>query len=663
MKRKLLYCILFLTLIFAVGCNKKESAADPTPTATATPTPLPKNLAKENLKQLPAVFDKLAALQPEGTLDFSKGIGYDMTMDITIDPQIIDLLALYGLDLTGLERITAHGTMDMKDSIAMDFTLGLNNSDIINAILYTDSENILFNLPKYSSSYAAASWQELMGAAGEGSAEDISFNFQAAMGLQNIFRDHVSKFVDCFKEEEGFTKDASIGTGTYVITGDKYTIRAHANDMFAVLESLMTELEKVSPAYAMDMEEYRPEENTVFVMDYYSGTDSNYAWAAYPESESDQPLIFVNTPAGFCLYALEEGTANVFMSSVASSENTGIITIPATEEQEEYIIEYEYDDTSCEIYAEIDTMELTMEMVQKGDLIEYDLTMVLDGFSVIVKETINKNHIDVTYTIASLGMKLATISVTTDLRAYNEFSMPKNTADMETWSAGLDQNALLTDLMQLAADYPFIADLILGSGDDSYEYEDDLYYDEEPFVVPEDYTDEFSGMTGYTIDSYGYVDFTPLEDEVLAIGKPSTGSASVTLSDTQKQALLDYASNFFEGYYYENENYYSVWGSVEFDTVASFYQTEHYYADNNDYNNFIFLDFDAVSGDFIDMSIYAGSKKESIQATNEVLAILGVNATVTDKDLVEYFLIDDYVIYSYEDEEYYGVTIEAYEEY
>ena len=667
MKKKLLYFILFFTLVLVAGCNKEKespvSDATPTPTATSTPTPTPANLAKENLEKLPAALDQLAALNPESKLDYSNGIGYDITMNVSLSSKVLELLALYGLDLNGLESITAHGTMDIKDCFSMDMTLGLNNSDSVNALLYANSEHLMFNLPKYSTNFASMSWTELLGDSG---IEDFSFNLQSSQEMQNILQDHMIKFIDCFQEVEGFSKDATIGTGNYIITGDKYTVQASSKDMYAVLESLAAELKKISPAYSMDTEELRPDENITFVLDFYSGTEGNYAWAAYPDNSAEDPLIFVNTPAGFCLYTIEEETPSVIMSSVATSDQSGEIIIAATEEQEEGYIEYEFDDTSLYMNAEIDTLDLTLDLAKKGETLEYEITMVVDGISVIIEETVAKEQIDMTCTIASFGVKFATITCNYNLRAYNEVPAPQNIADVETWSANLDQLTLVQDLFQLTADYPFLADLILGSEDNSYEddfYEDNIYFEEEPFVVPEDYTDEFSSMTGYTIDSDGYVDFSPLENEVLAIGKPSTGYDSVTLSDTQKQSLLDYASGLFTDYYYEAENYYSVWGSIEFDTVESYYQTEHYYADNNDYNNFVFLNFDAVSGDFIDISIYTSSLDKTLSATTDVLKILGIDATLSADELKDSILMEDYLLYLYEDDSCYGINIEAYKEY
>ena len=102
MKRKLLILFLLLAMVFAVGCNKKNKNPDPTPTpvptSTPTPTPIPANLAKENLSKLLDDFDSMMANQPETQVDFSKGIGYDMTMDISLGKQIATLLGITGLD-------------------------------------------------------------------------------------------------------------------------------------------------------------------------------------------------------------------------------------------------------------------------------------------------------------------------------------------------------------------------------------------------------------------------------------------------------------------------------------------------------------------------------------------------------------------------------------
>ena len=159
MKRKLLTFFLLLTLIFAVGCNKKDKNPEPTaaPAPTSTPTPVPVNLAKENLGKLTESYDKALKMNPNNMIDFSKGVGYDMTMDISVGEQILGLLGI-----TGLDSIRVDASIDMKDTIAYDLGLFLDTSEVLSATMYMDSENMMINLPKYSSEFASYSMKELL---------------------------------------------------------------------------------------------------------------------------------------------------------------------------------------------------------------------------------------------------------------------------------------------------------------------------------------------------------------------------------------------------------------------------------------------------------------------------------------------------------------------
>lgn len=692
MKRKVITLFLLLTLVFAVGCNKENKQPDPTPTATVTPaptatstptpTPVPENLAKTNLSKLPVSYDTMLSKQPDYTADFHNGIGYDMKVDVSINSELLSILGI-----SGLETVSLTGSLDYKDTFAGNFALLLNEDEALKASVLTDFNNVFFNLPKYSSQYAGTTLAELTG-----TEEELPINMSELptdAEVYDMLRTYLTRFVDCFQPQLGIENNVTIGTGDYVITGDKHTVIAPKEDLLKLLEDLEAEFsletEDGEAAIEMPAPESSESTSTCLILNYYAGADNSYAWEILTDSPDSEPIVFVSAPNGFCLYGLTDDVPEIILYSIATTENEGTLYIPgnlvdeeadSTETPEDTEVpeilgefEYDFDDTSCTVEGYFDTVEISVDYSVKNDTVEFDYDVVVEGISISMQETATKNHVEAEITLASYGMKLGSVNITTDLRDYVEVSVPQNSVDMETWEAGLDMETFGSDLLALTDKYPFLMDLLFPSEEEdpngSEEWDDPYADDEtrEPFVAPEGYTNDFMNMTGYYVDADGYVDFTPLEAEVLAAGKPSTGFASAAVTDAQKQALLDLCAGLFTDYYYDVETYYSVWGSIEWDMVKSYYQTEHYFSDNNDYNSFIFLNFDAISGDFVDMSIYTSSSEKSIQVANDVLAILGVDGTVTAEDLTNYVVVGNYLLYGYGDETTYGVGIEVYEDY
>lgn len=692
MKKKLLCLLLLFTLVFTVGCNKKEAQSDPTPTptptstpaatATPTPTPVPENLAKTNLEKLPAAYATLLSYSPDYTTDYSKGIGYDMSMDVTVDSSIMELLGL-----SEIKNLSLDGSLDYKDIYAGTFTLFLNEDEVLNFSVQTDFNNILFNLPKYSSQYASVTMAELLGSEEEIALVDMS-QMPTNAELYDMLLAYLNRFVDCFKPQTDIVSNATIGTGDYVVTGDKYTIIASDQDILTLLEEMEVEFASLMGAFAAEedaaTEEVEGEPENI-ILNYYAGADNSYAWEILTDSPDSEPVVFVSTAAGFCLYGLSDGTPEIILYSIATTETEGTLYIPANAEEETAegteqattetteepeplgVIDYELDDNYFYAEGYFDTMEISMECTISEDTTHFEYEIVMEGVSLAMEETITKDHVEATITLASYGMKLGTVTVTSDVRDYAEITVPQETTDMETWTAEMDQTALTTDLTSLMEKYPNLAALLFPSEEDPEEdpandpaYDDPSVDTREPGTIPEGYTDDFMGMTGYFVDSDGYVDFTPLEAEVLAAGKPSTGHDRIALSDDQKQALLDYASGVFEEYYYSEDNYYSVWGSIEYGGVKSSYTTEYYYGNTSNYSDFIFLDFDAVSGEFISMNIYTETSEKSLQVANDVLKILGVDYTLTAEDAAEYVLVNNLLLSGYDGETYFNVDINAY---
>lgn len=675
MKRKIYSFILLFSFIFIVGCNKQKNQPVPTPTteatptSTPTPTPIPENLAKTNLDKLPEQFDNLMSYTTDNTVDYSNGIGYDVTIKFSLGQQIAELLGL-----ADLNNISISGTVDMKDVIAANIGFYLNDSEVVNSHLFADSANLLFNFPKYSSNYAAITWEELTSSLGEEApAEESSLDssltgseyevirtistvdkpLPSDEALINSLRSLVQEFTDCFVEVEGITQNASIGTGDYLLSGEKHTVAANINDLYAILEKLETELQTYYETIDLPMEDFQVEGATSFLLDYYISENGDYAWAAYPDNKSQEQLVFINTSLGFCLYhTKEDGTTETAMYSVKSSDQAGVITLLSSETETSGTINYELGNNSASIYAVFDTIELTLETSKINDTIRYNATLITNGVSVVIKETATPNHTDISCSLASYGMEYLTLSVTTDTRDYVEIPIPQNSVAMDTWIQELDQVTLSTDLLQLLQDYPFLANLFGSFGDDTEDEPIDT--EDEPFALPEDYTDAFSGMTGYSVDSTGYVDFEPLEEEVLSLGEPSTGVDTILITDTQRQALLDYAGNAFADCEVSSNSFYWVWGSTEHNNVQSFYTKDYTYYDASSWDNSISITFDAVSGGFSSVDIYHEDKETALRMANELLALLGVDYTVTAEVAEEYTFIQNLYFSAYDGSQYGG---------
>ncbi|MBP3593734.1 MAG: hypothetical protein J6J44_04345 [Lachnospiraceae bacterium] len=682
MKRKLLLLFLLLTMVFAIGCNKENKNPEPTPTpvptSTPTPTPVPVNLAKDNLEKFLTEYDKLMALDPNSRYDLTKGVGYDMTIDLSVGQQILDLLGV-----TGLDTIRLNGSVDMKDSISMDMGLFLNSSEIINAVMYMTDNKMILNLPKYSSAYAEESLEEALNEAGYTDLESLNLGntMQLSAEINNMLRSHLADLIACFKEVD-ITPKSSIGTGDYVMTGDKHTVTAASKDILVVLKAFEADMEKYYGELDFGLSDLDTSEVPTLYLDYYTDEKGNFAWAYRTDEAPEDQIVLINTNLGFCLYKLEDGVTTPGMTSIKSTENTGVIYLYFNEEELAEgelaepmgTIDYEYSDNVIHADILVDTIEATLDYSTKNDIIAYELTLVMDGLSFVFEETATKENAKATMTLASYGIKYATIDINMTFRDYMEKSVPTNTVDLETWAAGLDLEALTNDLTQLMTDYPFLAALF-GSEeeDDGYDdWEGEEWSDgnetqrTEPFVLPEGYTDDFMHMTGWNVDADGYVDFEPLESEVLAAGKPSTGYDRLAVSEDQTQQLFLIAEKAVKNYEKSSYPYYWVWGSAEYQDIASYYSNSVEFANPDNWDDSVSYIFDAVSGDFIGADIYNPSKDEALRIANEIYKVLGGTYTITDTMAEEgtYDADAGFSFYGYDaaqyGDSYYNISINVY---
>ena len=659
MKKKLFSLFLLLTLLFVAGCNKedKKSDADPTatstpaPTATSTPTPVPENLAKAALEKLPASFETLLESSSANTVNYADGIGYDISMDLNVNEDLMSLL-----EIEGLSNISLDGSLDIKDSIAANLMLSLEETEVLTAALYANSESIMFNLPKYSTAYAAIAMEELLGT----SLDDLMAETEALPSNEELFgflQTALNGLVDCFKPQDGIETNVTIGVGDYVMTGDKHTVVASAADLEAYFKLLETEAAKI-PGMTLDTEDFTTDSTANFVLNYYINEEGSFAVECYTDNTPKAPAVFVSTPNGICFYGVSGDVTEIYLYSTATSENAGTITIPnAIDGVEDFIINYETGDNAFAFSIEEDEMALTMRYSYVNETMNFEFTMTMDGISITMKETATDKKADIALSVGSFGMELASMNMVMTMRDYVEVAAPQNTTDVTTWAAGLDQDALTEDLLNLMYQFPFLMDLILGSEvggstGGSFEIDDPYSGNTGSYTIPEGYSDDFMGMTGYTVDSDGYVDFQPVEEEIFAIGKPSTGYDSIPITDDQKQALIDYTEKSFTQFDKHIDTFYWIFGSIEYDSVESHYTLNYEYSEPGNYNNIISLDFDAVSGEFIGVSIYNESKDKALRIANDLLDILNVDVTVTSELVEAYTTQNNFSFSGYDGAEY-----------
>lgn len=674
MKKKLLSMFLLLTLLFTAACNK-EKTAEPTPTTAPTateiptatptpspsPTPVPENLAMAALESLSDSLEYLVEYTPEETVDYSNGIGMDLAMDFTVNSDILQLIGL-----ADLESIHLDGSYDIKDIMAANFTFFLGETELLNFNMFTDMNNVLFNLPKYSDQYAGFSFEELANSTSEeieweegetpsasGLFSDDAYqvirtnttidsaNIPTSEDMTELIYVYVKRFVDCFQPQEISEENVSIGTGNYTMTGKKYTVSASATDLQAVIDAMAAD--PTMPAeLAQELDALLLDGFNSFVMNYYVNEEGSFAWEVYPDTEADQPAVLVSVPTGFCLYSTaEDGTENIILYSVTTGEGAGTITIPTTEEGVSDIsVEYNFtDENNGSIHVMADAMELTMNVSKNGDIMQYDYTFVADGSSILMKATVTpQKEADLTVDIASYGMLIASVELNATFRDYNEIPVPQDYVDLDTWTANLDTEAFNADLEQLMEDYPALADLFLGS-----EEEEEM----EPYIPDENYSDAFMNMTGYYMDEYGYVYFEPSEEEVLAIGEPSTAYARYPLSAETRQQLLDLGAKNFPAFAPEVYTSYIISGSAEYNNVTSDYTEEYIYLLDESWEVYYDLVFDAVSQELIGITISHKTEEEALALINEALTILGVEAVTPEEPEFE-AVAGNFYVYGYE---------------
>lgn len=454
MKKRLWSLILCLVLVCAgfAGCGSKDDEAAGSAVA-------PEKMVTTKLQEFAdSVTDALKKADTETVSTSNQGL--DMVLNAEIGEQIA---SSYGLE--GLNSIGMNVSIDAKENAAelrIAGNLLLNGEEVLEAEGITDSTNIYVNLPAYSSQYMGVSYEEMLGKSLEDFASELTSQTAGTPTVEdmlNIWGSFSAKFIEAFEyqsKEEGQT----IGTGDYKVTGDKYITTAKAEELDAAIQVLADELKKFPELEVEEIESISDEVDS-FNANYYTGKNDAYAWEFQALTKTGTAsVIFVSTEKGFCLYIVNEaGEEETLVYSEKESDKKGRITICA--DDEEIVIEYDnYTKDSVDLSTTVNGMALKLNFKTTDDRTTLDFDVNVLGIAAEGKLETSKNNFELTATVTTAGMKLATVNLSAKARDFVDYTVPSAFVDMDTWGAGLDQEKLMGDLSQLMMKFPFLMDLL-----------------------------------------------------------------------------------------------------------------------------------------------------------------------------------------------------------
>ena len=648
MKKRLLSILLCLTLVcsFAVGCGKKDSSKDAdsnnTKTeTTSTPAPVKdEDVVAEKLKTIIKAFDESALEAESATNLLESGIGADATLKVTIGK---DIASMYGL--AGMEDITLDFSFDMKDAFAFTGNLLLNGNDILSLTGIADKENVYANLPKYSEQYMSVSIEEMLGM----SLDELMGEYNEALASAPDayeFLDSYVEFFDTFSNSLKFQnaeENVKVGTGDYTFTGKKYVTKASLDDVKEAFNNFAEKINTMTGEEIADISFDDTDAENLFV-NYYEGSNGNYAWEFNSDSKAEEPVYFVATNKGFCLYQVTSEGDEVLAYSVKETENSGKIYIDETE-----IIYSNLTKNSIDVeFTDEATVKLSFN--KAGDNATIKFTISEDNIaSIDAVLEIGKDTFKAEASMTMQGIYFGSISLETKNREYSEIVIPSSALDIYSWTNTLDMEALQNDLMQLMEEYPELFESLMGLSGEGIGISDEVYATPTPYeqyTGNSDFVSGFENMTGYEIDSEGRVDFTPLEEEVMAANLPSTAFDTIPVSNEQFDKIKEYASNLYPSLY--EYRYYNISGNVQYGYVDSYYVLNLEWYDPENSNADIELDLDAVSGELKQMEVAAASKEEAVSQMNDLLGILGLDIKADESVFDMYIEEDIYELYGYE---------------
>lgn len=449
----LLLCLVLVCSSFA-GCGKDESK-EGEGSKTAPEKYVTEKFADLADSVTEALKSNMNAVPEANSND---GAGMDINLSVSVGEQIA---AAYGL--TGLETVSLLLSYDMKAGMQAIAELLLNGNSVLEANVYADEEAFYVNLPKYSKDYMKVTMEEILGMSIDDFASQITSSTEGtptADEMAEIWSKYSKKFIDSFKYEL-MVENVTAGTGDYTFSADKYVASATVEDLQAVVDELAEELKKYS---SLDVEkvDFSDVSNEKLYCHYYEGKDGEYEWKFSDDKEGAESIALAVTKKGFCLYGETAGKTEFYLYSVKESDSKGKIVL--VDSGDEYTINYDnYSEDSIDLSGEIDGVEFTVSIEEKDNSFYADFSVSTFGIAVSGKLESDSNKVNITASVSYQGINFGTAAIECKIRDYADFTIPANSVDQNTWSYGLDQEALMTDLQQLMIDYPFLAELLMGA--------------------------------------------------------------------------------------------------------------------------------------------------------------------------------------------------------
>lgn len=452
MKKKiwsLLLCFMLVCTGF-IGCGSKDDTA-----ANAAP----EEMVRVRLTEfVDAVSDALSKADMEKVS--LENVGWDFTLDLSLEEQ---LATNYGL--TGLESLGLTANVDVKEggSLHAAGNVLLNGENVIAADAVTDQEKIYVNVPAYSKQYMGISYEEILG---KSLKDYMNETAKANEGLPSskdllaMWKSFSAKFIDSFVYQ-GKEEKQEIGTGDYKLTGEKYITTAKAEDIDASFSLLMEELKKFPKVNVQQFSSLSENMDTLYV-NYYVGKKDQYAWEfqGVKTDNKTMSIVVVSTKKGFSFYVVDEdGKEETLVYSEKESDKKGKIMI--CDKEQEIVIEYDnYTKDSVDLSTTIDGMALKLKLRSVDENLSVDFDVNVLGIVVSGEFKCTEGEVNLTASLSMSGMKMGSVKLNARSRDFVSYTVPESSLSKEEWSEGFDQEKMVGDLSQLMMKFPFLMDLM-----------------------------------------------------------------------------------------------------------------------------------------------------------------------------------------------------------
>lgn len=656
MKKHFVLFFLCFALLFAVACGGENTppatptpTESPTPSPSPTPTPTPANAAVEALDNLEDKLHAVLSWEGTGDYDLEQGLGYDITMDISINQMLMNLLGMTDLNHIGIDM-----SMDMSNDLCgYNIALFIGEDEFFNFDMISDYNKLLMNVPKYSSEYALS---------GNNDTSSTGLTSSAIYGdLTEVYQKFISDSFLSVRPVEGYTDNATLEVGNYRVTGRKFSVHIPLEDLSKTLNEFLTSLQEMFPDSETEITEITSEDYELLVLDYYTNENGTFAWVCYPDTAPEEALGFISAENGWCFFNKQD-TDPLFYTE-KSTATTGTFYFP--DEESTLTLVYETGENSIILYEPDSELTASAKWQFSEKYISLDFTLSTADFSVVYTLVSEGNSSHTEMTLTSYDTQLGTISADCKIRDYRPVTMPETWLDAETWRAQFDTDAFRADIEAMAEASPqAISDFLIGFYEGFTQTDITPENDTpsaEPSITPEiPLGPDFSVLTGYAVDEYGDVNFLALEEEVLALGLTSTGIYGTPITEEQTQTLLNYGSSVLDNCYSESGTFYEISGNV-FDSVDSYFYTEYYSADAANYYNQVDLYLEAITGDFYMVGVANTSKENAFSMANDILSILGeanrLDISLDAASLNEGVWIGDFLVYGWDNGDYFLIRI------